>query len=160
MAGKKGSSGSRAQAAWELIRMAKDNPYLRRLLEDRNLQRRLRTALGAMGSAYGRAANNGAPARALLEDRKLQRDLLAAIAGLREVAKGLREQPSAARGGRSLLRRSLVVVGLGSLVAVAASKSARGKVLDLLFGKEEQFTYSPPPGTASPQQAAEYSREG
>jgi hypothetical protein len=39
-------------------------------------------------------------------------------------------------------RRSVTVVILGGLVAVVASKEIRSKLLDLVFGSEEEFTYS------------------
>jgi hypothetical protein len=159
MAGKKGRSSNRAQSALELVAAARENPYLRRLIEDRTLRRRLFGALAAARSAYGRAVNGRPPARALLEDRRLQRDLLQAVTALRDVAKGVREQPEKAAGASKLLRRSLVVAGIGSLAAVAVSKQARNKVLDLLFGKEEEFTYSPPPSGSGAQQSPTYSEE-
>ncbi len=41
----------------------------------------------------------------------------------------------------------IVVVGTGA--ALAASSSLRSKVLDVLFGKEEEFQYTPPPNSGS-----------
>ena len=40
---------------------------------------------------------------------------------------------------------SLVI--LGAAATLAASESARSKVLDALFGSEEEFKYTPPSGT-------------
>ena len=48
------------------------------------------------------------------------------------------------------LGRLLVLLGIGSGVALAASEKLRSKVLDLLFGAEEEFQYTPPPSTAPP----------
>jgi hypothetical protein len=44
----------------------------------------------------------------------------------------------------------VVLVGAGSGAALAASEKLRSKVLDLLFGAEEEFQYTPPPSTAPP----------
>jgi len=144
MAAKKGSKNNRALAALELVGAARANPYLRRLIEDRTVRRRLLGAYGAARSAYSRAANGRPPVRALVEDRKLQKDLLEAVGALKDVARTVRAEPAKAARGGKLVRRSLLLASVGSLVAVAASKKARGKVLDLLFGKEEEFTYTPP----------------
>jgi len=40
-------------------------------------------------------------------------------------------------------------VALGFGLALAGSESLRTKVLDMVFGKEEEFEYTPPPATAS-----------
>ncbi|MGH2875332.1 MAG: hypothetical protein ACRDLV_03660, partial [Solirubrobacteraceae bacterium] len=48
------------------------------------------------------------------------------------------------------LGRKLLVAMIGAAVALAASESLRSKVLDKLFGAEEEFTYTPPAGTPAP----------
>jgi hypothetical protein len=47
--------------------------------------------------------------------------------------------------------RSLVLVAVGGVLAVALSEGLRTKVLDLLFGAEEEFDYS---STTAPQTPA------
>ena len=102
-------------------------------------------------SAYGRAANGKAPAKALLEDKKLQKDLRNAGETLRSASIALREgqkKPKKRRLGR------LLFVGIvGTVAALALSEDLRNKLLDALFGAEEEFDYqsttapAPPPPT-------------
>ena len=50
----------------------------------------------------------------------------------------------AARSGHRLrLGRVLFIAIVATVVALALSESARSKLLDLLFGAEEQFEYTP-----------------
>jgi hypothetical protein len=136
--------------AGEAARQAQQSRYLQRLLEDEDLRTNLTAAYGAARGVYGRL-NNGKPAtQALLQDRKLQNELKEAASSLREVSISLREPPKVARR-RGGLGRSLVVLAIGGVLAVALSESLRTKVLDLLFGAEEEFDYS---STTAPQTPA------
>ena len=47
------------------------------------------------------------------------------------------------------LGRKLLILGLGGAVALAGSEKLRSKVLDTLFGEEEEFEYTPPPGVTT-----------
>jgi hypothetical protein len=51
--------------------------------------------------------------------------------------------------GRKLL---LIVIAFG--LALALSEGLRSKVLDTLFGAEEEFQYTPPAGTPTPPPAS------
>jgi hypothetical protein len=136
--------------AGEAARQAQQSRYLQRLLEDEDLRTNLTAAYGAARGAYGRL-NNGKPAtQALLQDRKLQNELKEAANSLREVSISLREPPKVAHRRRGL-GRSLLVLAIGGVLAVALSESLRTKVLDLLFGAEEEFDYS---STTAPQTPA------
>jgi hypothetical protein len=42
-----------------------------------------------------------------------------------------------------------MIVALGFGLALAGSEKLRTKVLDMVFGKEEEFEYTPPPAAAS-----------
>jgi hypothetical protein len=42
-----------------------------------------------------------------------------------------------------------MIVVIGGGVALAASEKLRSKLLDLLFGPEEEFQYTPPVNSAS-----------
>jgi hypothetical protein len=54
------------------------------------------------------------------------------------------------RGRKGLgFGRKLLIAGIGGGLALAGSESLRSKVLDTLFGKEEEFEYTPPTGAAS-----------
>jgi hypothetical protein len=148
MAAKKnniGRIGSMATAA-------RGNRYVQRLIEDRELRESLRGAYSAARSAYGRM-NNGKAPKALFEDRRLQRELAEAANALRDASSALREPPRRARGakrGRRRVGRSLVLVLAGAALALVLSKDLRGKVLDMLFGSEEEFSYSSTTAPAEP----------
>ena len=86
--------------------------------------------------------SNGKPAtQALFEDRKLQRELKEAAYALRDATSSLREPPKPVRR-RGGIGRSLLLLAVGGVLALALSESLRTKVLDLLFGAEEEFDYS------------------
>ncbi|HLH15345.1 MAG TPA: hypothetical protein VKV16_11185 [Solirubrobacteraceae bacterium] len=131
----------RFSKAGEAARAAQQNPYLQRLIEDEELRSNLLSAYAAARSAYGRMANGKPAGQALLQDRKLQRELKDAANALREASSSLREPPKASRR-RGGIGRSLVLLAVGSVLAIALSEGLRTKVLDLLFGAEEEFDYS------------------
>jgi hypothetical protein len=128
----------------------RSSDYLKRLVEDEQLRENLLAAYGAARSAYGRM-NNGKPAtKALFEDRKLQRELGEAATALRDASFAIRE-PGAKPKRKGGLGRTLLLLIVGAVLAVALSESLRSKVLDLLFGAEEEFDYS---STTMPAQSA------
>jgi hypothetical protein len=127
--------------ASEAARAAQRNRYLQRLLEDDQLRSNLIIAYGAARSAYGRM-NNGKPAtKALFEDRKLQRELKEAANALRDASNSLREPPRRRRRRRGL-GRTLLLITVAAVLALALSENLRSKVLDMVFGAEEEFDYS------------------
>jgi hypothetical protein len=114
---------------------------IKRLIEDEQLRENLLAAYSSARSAYGRVSNGKPAGKALLEDRKLQRELAEAASALREASFAFRQPPPKPRrkGG---LGRTLVLLIVGAALALALSESLRSKVLDLLFGAEEEFDYS------------------
>jgi hypothetical protein len=131
----------RFSRAGEAARAAQQNRYLQRLIEDEELRSSLLAAYASARSAYGRMSNGKPASQALFEDRKLQRELKDAADSLRKVSSSLREPPKRARR-RGGLGRSLVLIMVGAVLAIALSESLRSKVLDVLFGAEEEFDYS------------------
>ena len=112
---------------------ARENQYVQRLLEDPEVRENLRTAYESARKAYGRMNGKG-PGKAL-EDKKVQRDVRRTVESLRDAAESLRQKPKRKkRRGRLLL---VAVVGAGT--AVALNEGLRKKVLDALFGAEEEF---------------------
>jgi adenylosuccinate synthase len=137
MAAKKRASkaGAGAVAAGKA---ARSNPYVQRLVEDDELRENLRTAFESARKAYSRMANGKRPAKTLMDDKKLHKELRASAESLREAADALRGSKRRKRKrGRGLL---LLFVGAG--LALALSEGLRKKVLDALFGAEEEFEYT------------------
>jgi ferric-dicitrate binding protein FerR (iron transport regulator) len=129
---------------------AQRNQYVRRILEDEELRANLLAAYAAARSAYGRVGNGRPATKALFEDRKLQRELIEAAVALREASNALKEPPRRRRR-RGGVGRALVLALVGAVLALALSESLRSKVLDMLFGAEEEFDYS---STTMPAQEA------
>jgi hypothetical protein len=130
--------------AAEIANIAKSNPYVSRLLEDPKLRKNVSTAVNSSKSAYGRLSNGKLPAKALLEDRKLHADLGRALGAARDATITLsKAQRKRTRKGIGFGRK-LMIAGIGGGLALAGSEKLRSKVLDLLFGAEEEFQYTPP----------------
>jgi hypothetical protein len=138
--GKAGESAHAAQAS----------QYIQRLLGDEELRSNLLSAYAAARSAYGRIGNGKPATQVLFEDAKLQQELTGAANALRQAAGSLREPPAPAPRRRGGLGRSLLLLAVGSALAIALSESLRSKVLDLLFGAEEEFDYSPTTAPETP----------
>jgi hypothetical protein len=134
--------------AVDIAALSKATPYIQRIIQDAKLRENVRVAYDSSRSAYARLTNGKAPAKALLEDKRLQRDLQHAIEALREATTALAEPPKRARK-RFRFTRKLMILALGFGLALAGSEKLRTKVLDTVFGKEEEFEYTPPPATAS-----------
>ncbi|MGH2872530.1 MAG: hypothetical protein ACRDL5_08710 [Solirubrobacteraceae bacterium] len=140
--------------AADLASITKTNPYIQRLIDDSTLRDNVRTALDSGRGAYDRLVSSKAPQRALLDDHKLQGELRRAAEAVRNAAMALSDAPKHPRPTKRRKRRlgrrvAMLVVGAG--LALTASESLRSKVLDMLFGAEEEFQYVPPPGTPAPQ---------
>jgi hypothetical protein len=130
--------------AADLANITKANPYIQRLIEDSKLRDNVRTALDSTRSAYERLANGKAPHRALLEDKKLHADLRDAAEAIREATHSLSNAPRHKARKRRRFGRRLMIAFVGAVAALAASEKLRSKVLDTLFGAEEEFQYTPP----------------
>jgi hypothetical protein len=150
MASKKKRSakaGAGAVAAGQAVR---DNPYVQRLVEDEELRESLRTAYQSARKAYARMSNGKGPVKALTEDKKTQKQLREAAANLNDAARSLRGAKSSS-GKRRRRRSGLLLLLIGAGLALALSESLRSKVLDALFGSEEEFEYS---STTTPEPSA------
>ena len=141
---------SKAAKATAGTAVAGATPYVQRLIQDEELRDNLRTAYESGRSAYGRLNNGKAPAKALLDDKKLHKELQNAADSLRSASDALREGPKKKKrkGG---LGRLLLLALIGGGVALGASSDLRNKVLDLLFGAEEEFDYT---STTTPSSSA------
>jgi len=126
----------------------KDSPYVQRLIEDEELRENIREAYESLRKAYGRLSNGKAPAKAILDDKKLQKELRSAAISLRDAGEALREGPK--RRKKRRWGRRLLILAVGAGLALALSEGLRQKVLDLLFGAEEEFDYSSTTAPATP----------
>ena len=135
--------------AGEAARMAQRNRYIQRLIEDEELRGSLLTAYGAARSAYGRMSNGTPASKALFEDKKLQRELREAANALRDASSAFKEPPKRGRRGGGLGRK-LLLLAVAAGLALVLSEDLRSKVLDLLFGAEEEFDYSSTTAPAEP----------
>jgi hypothetical protein len=130
-------AGTGALAAGQAVR---SNVYVQRLVDDDDLRENLRTAFESARNAYTRMANGRGPTQAVMDDKKTQRELKLAAYSLRDAAytlRGVKEKRKAKRG-----RRLLLLGLLGGGAALAFSEGLRKKVLDALFGAEEEFEYT------------------
>jgi len=140
---------NKVKKAGNAAQAARENQYLQRLLQDQELRDNIVSAYGSARNAYGRLNNGKAPVKALLDDKKLQRELREAADSLRAAGEALGEGPKKKRrsGGIGGL---LVLVLVGAVLAVAVSEDLRSKLLDALFGSEEEFDYSSTTASRAP----------
>ena len=145
MAAKRKAAASAADQAAEQVRALFEHPVVQRLMHDADLRDNLRSAYGSSRTAYGRMRNGKGPAKAILDDKKVQKEL-------RNAADSVRGAGQKRRGGK--LRGLAVLVIGGGLAAVALNEGVRKKVLDTLFGAEEEFEYTsqttPTPAASEP----------
>ncbi|MBW3607143.1 MAG: hypothetical protein KY463_02100 [Actinobacteria bacterium] len=148
----------RAAKAAAAAQSAKENPYLQRVIQDDELRDNMVVAFEAARNAYGRLNHGKSPTKNLIEDKKLHANLKKSADALRDASSALREAPKRTtpkkkrKGG---LGRILLVALFGGAVAIAVSEDLRNKVLDALFGAEEEFDYTsnttpPAPAEAAP----------
>jgi len=118
----------------------KNSPYVQRIAEDEDLRANLWQAYESARAAANRLSNGKSPTKAIFDDKKLQKEVREAAESLRDATVALREAPKKRRKGGvgKLLFVSLVGAGL----ALALSEGLRKKVLDTLFGAEEEFEYT------------------
>jgi hypothetical protein len=142
----------RAAQAQKAAMKARYNPYVRRIVEDEDLRDDLAEAYESARVAYGRLANGKSPTKAIFDDKKFQKEMKNAAEHFRDASVSLREAPhrKRKRGGFG----KLLLVGIvGAGLALALSEGLRKKLLDALFGAEEEFEYTSTT-TASPPQTA------
>ena len=136
---------AKAGAAAAAVRRS---PYVQRLAEDEELRQNLWSAYESARTAVGRLQNGKHPTRQIFDDKKLQKDVKSAAESFRDASIALREAPKKRRKGGFGKLILLGVVGGG--LALAVSEDLRKKVLDALFGAEEEFEYTSTTAPATP----------
>jgi len=143
---KKAAKGAAGVAA--AAEAARRNQYVQRVIEDSELRDNMRVAFDSARQAYGRISNGKTTSKTLMEDKKLHKELRNSADALRDATTALREGPKRKRGGG--FGRKLMVLAAGAGLAVAVSSDLRSKILDALFGKEEEFEYTSSTPASSP----------
>jgi hypothetical protein len=138
---------SKAAKAGSAALAVKSSPYVQRLVQDEDLRDNLKTAFDSARLAFDRLNHGKAPAKVILDDKKFQKELQNASEALRDATQALRQGPRKPRKRRG---RKLVVLLAGAGLALALSEGLRNKVLDALFGAEEEFDYTSTTAPASP----------
>lgn len=138
-----------------IVEVARSNPYVQQLANDAKLRKNLQTAVNSGRRAYGRMSNGKViDPRSLLEDKRLHSDVGRALASARDATITLTHAQRKRRRRGLTVGRVLILGAVGTGVAVATSEKLRSKVLDMLFGAEEEFQYTPPPNSASSETGA------
>jgi hypothetical protein len=131
----------KAAKAQKAAMRARYNPYVQQVIDDDDLRDNLVQAYEAARDAYERLSNGKSPTKQIFDDKKLQKDIKEASHSIRDVAVALRKAPQKQKSGIGFGRLLLVgIVGAG--LALALSEGLRKKVLDTLFGAEEEFEYT------------------
>jgi hypothetical protein len=129
---------SNTKAAYDAYNQARKNPYVQRLLEDEELRDTIRAAFVSAQEAYRRVQKAKAPQKVVMDDKKFHKDLKNAAEALRDAGATLKDGP---RKRSHPLAKAAVLAAILGLIALASSSDLRDKVLDLLFGAEEEFDY-------------------
>src|SRR3954447_15781890 len=135
-------ANKKVQKAGKAAQSARSNPYVQRLVEDEDLRQNIVEGFESARDAYARLNNGKSPAKQVFEDKKLQKHIQKTAGNVRDASVALYEAPKARRGGGGGLGRVLLLGIVGGAVALALSEVLRKKVLDALFGAEEEFEYT------------------
>jgi len=138
---------SKKQKAQKAAMQARYNPYVQRIVEDEDLRDNIVQAYESARKAYSRLTNGKSPTKQIFDDKKLQKEIKSAASNVRDASVALHEAPN--RSGGLSFKRVLLLGAIGGGVALAVSEGLRKKVLDTLFGAEEEFEYTSNTGSAS-----------
>jgi hypothetical protein len=136
-----------AANASESAQQLKENEYLRRIAEDPKVRENARVAYESARDAFDRISAADNPAAAILDDDKVRRSIKKASDAALEARDRVIAPPR-----KSHLARNILILTAGAALAVVVSVGLRDKILDLVFGAEEEFDYVPT--TAPPTSAA------
>jgi hypothetical protein len=129
--------------------------FVKRVIEDEDLRAQVGRAIESSQRAFERISKAKKPSK-LLEDKQLHGEAADALAAIRDVGLSLAEKGRKTARKRKRKSRKLLIAAVGGGLALVASEGLRSKVLDTLFGAEEEFEYTPPapPPPAAPTDAA------
>ncbi|HZO36187.1 MAG TPA: hypothetical protein VFB41_04855 [Solirubrobacteraceae bacterium] len=118
-------------------------PYVRRVMSDEELRDNVRVAIDSAREAFARLQSGKGPAKVVLDDKKFKKSVQEAATALKDASDSLRDAPKQRKRGGGLFGKLLLVL-IAAGIALAVNEDLRNKVLDALFGKEEEFDYSAP----------------
>jgi hypothetical protein len=136
--------------AADIANIVQSNPYVQSVVNDAKLRKNVSTAVGSGKKAYARAVKGKSPI-VLLEDKKLHAELGRALGAARDATITLTHIQANKARRRLNKGRVLVIATAGGVVVLAVNEKLRSKVLDVLFGAEEEFQYTPPANTSPSQ---------
>jgi hypothetical protein len=136
---------AKAGAAAAAVRRS---PYVQRIAEDEDLRQNLWSAYESARAAVGRLQNGKHPTKQIFDDKRLQKDLKSAAESFKDASVALHEAPRRRRKGG--LGKLLLLGVVGGGVALVVSEDLRKKLLDALFGAEEEFEYTSTTAPATP----------
>jgi hypothetical protein len=120
---------------------ARYNPYVQRIVDDEELRDNIWQAYESARKATTRLKNGKSPSNQIFDDKKLQKDIKKAAESIRDASVSLRDAPKRKRKSGGIGKLLLLAV-IGAAAALALSEGLRKKVLDALFGAEEEFEYT------------------
>jgi hypothetical protein len=133
-------ANKKVQKAGKAAQSARSNPYVQRLIDDEDLRKNIVQAYESARDAYTRLSNGKSPTKQIFDDKKLQKHIKEAAGNVRDASVALHEAPRKQKKGG--FGRVLLLGIVGGAVALAVSEGLRKKVLDALFGAEEEFEYT------------------
>ena len=133
-------ANKKVQKAGKAAQTARSNPYVQRLIDDEDLRKNIVQAYESARDAYSRLSNGKSPTKQIFDDKKLQKHIKQAAGNVRDASVALHEAPKKQKKGG--FGRILLLGIVGGAVALAVSEGLRKKVLDALFGAEEEFEYT------------------
>jgi hypothetical protein len=133
-------ANKKVQKAGKAAQSARSNPYVQRLIDDEDLRKNIVQAYESARDAYTRLSNGKSPTKQIFDDKKLQKHIKEAAGNVRDASVALHEAPKKQKKGG--FGRIILLGIVGGAVALAVSEGLRKKVLDALFGAEEEFEYT------------------
>src|SRR6478735_1029305 len=143
-------ANKKVQKAGKAAQSARSNPYVQKLIEDEELRQNIVQAYESARDAYGRLNTGKSPAKQIFDDKKLQKHVKDVAGSVRDVSVGLYEAPAKQKKRRGGFGRLIVLGVVGGAVALVVSEGLRKKVLDALFGAEEEFEYTSTTSSPTP----------
>ena len=133
-------ANKKVQKAGKAAQTARSNPYVQRLIDDEDLRKNIVQAYESARDAYTRLSNGKSPTTQVFDDESCRSTSRRPRATCATRASRSTRPPRAEEGGG--LGRVLLLGIVGGAVALAVSEGLRKKVLDALFGAEEEFEYT------------------